>query len=112
MPHAYDGTARFYYEVMGDPAAAQLIGWQEEFCALFVDRGFQAIRFDNRDVGLSQQFDGSDGNDGGYTIHDMAADGFAVLDHLGIERAHIVGQSMGGMIAQSMAGRRPERRPR
>ena len=119
MPYARSGNARIYYEVMGDPSAtpmlfvggfsAQLIGWQEEFCQLFVERGFQVIRFDNRDVGLSQQFDGTDGNAPGYTIHDMADDGFAILDDLGIARAHVVGQSMGGMIAQSMASARPER---
>jgi pimeloyl-ACP methyl ester carboxylesterase len=119
MPYARNGNARIYYEVMGDAAAtpllfiggfsAQLIGWQEDFCQLFVDRGFQVIRFDNRDVGLSQQFDGTDGNEPGYTLHDMADDGFAILDDLGLARAHVVGQSMGGMIAQSMASARPER---
>ncbi len=119
MPYAQSGTARIYYEVMGDPAAppilfvggfsAQIIGWQEDFCRLIVAKGFRAIRFDNRDVGLSQMFDGTDGHSPGYTLHDMAEDGFAILDHLGIDRAHIVGQSMGGMIAQSMAGSRPER---
>ena len=101
MPYAQSGTAKIYYEVMGDPKApailfvggfsAQIVGWQEEFCQLLVDRGFLAIRFDNRDVGLSQSFDGPGGNSPGYTLHDMAGDGFAILNHLGIERAHIVG---------------------
>jgi len=119
MPYAQSGTAKIYYEVMGDPAAApilfvggfsaQFIGWQEEFCRLITDKGFRAIRFDNRDVGLSQMFDGTGGHNPGYTLHDMAEDGFAILDHMGVDRAHIVGQSMGGMIAQSMAGSRPER---
>ncbi len=119
MPHAHNGKARIYYEVMGDAAAppmlfiggfsAQIFGWQDEFCQLFVARGFRVIRFDNRDVGLSQQFDGTDGHAPGYTLHDMADDGFALLDELGITRAHIVGQSMGGMIAQCMASARPER---
>ena len=94
MPYARNGNARIYYEVMGDPDAtpmlfiggfsAQIIGWQDDFCRLFVERGFQVIRFDNRDVGLSQQFDGTDGNEPGYTLHDMAEDGYAILDELGI----------------------------
>ena len=119
MPYARHANARLYYEVMGDPAAtqmlfiggfsAQIVGWQKEFCQLFVERGFRVIRFDNRDVGLSQQFDGTGGNEPGYTLHDMADDGFAILDELGIAHAHIVGQSMGGMIAQCMASARPER---
>ncbi len=119
MPYARSANAKIYYEVMGDPAAtpmlfiggfsAQIHGWQQAFCQLFVERGFRVIRFDNRDVGLSQQFDGTDGNAPGYTLHDMADDGFAILDALDIGRAHIVGQSMGGMIAQCMASARPER---
>lgn len=119
MPYARSANAKIYYEVMGDPTAtpllfiggfsAQIHGWQDDFCRLFVERGFQVIRFDNRDVGLSQQFDGTGGNAPGYTLHDMADDGFAILDDLGFARAHIVGQSMGGMIAQCMASARPER---
>ena len=119
MPYARSANAKIYYEVMGEPTAppllfiggfsAQIHGWQDEFCQLFVERGFRVIRFDNRDVGLSQQFDGTDGNAPGYTLHDMAADGFAVLDDLDMARAHVVGQSMGGMIAQCMAGACPER---
>jgi pimeloyl-ACP methyl ester carboxylesterase len=119
MPYAHSANAKIYYEVMGDPASppmlfiggfsAQIVGWQEDFCRLFVQRGFQVIRFDNRDVGLSQQFDGTEGHEPGYTLHDMAQDGFAILDALGIARAHVVGQSMGGMIAQCMANARPER---
>ncbi len=119
MPHATSGNARIWYETLGDRAApalllvggfsAQFLGWPDGFCSLLVERGFQVIRFDNRDVGLSQQFDGSGGNAPGYTIHDMARDGFAVLDDLGLPHAHVVGQSMGGMIAQAMASARPER---
>ncbi len=119
MPYANHANVRIYYETMGDPAApallfiggfsAQMHDWREGFCRLFVERGFQAIRFDNRDVGLSQQFDGTDGHAPGYTVLDMAHDRLAVLDALGIARAHVVGQSMGGMIAQSLASASPER---
>ena len=119
MPHAPRGNAKIWYEALGDPAApallfiggfsAQYFGWPDDFCQLFVEHGFRVIRFDNRDVGLSQQFDGRDGHLPGYTVHDMAGDGFAVLDHLGLDAAHVVGQSMGGMIAQAMASDRPDR---
>ena len=77
------------------------------------------IRFDNRDIGRSQRMNGPvptvrqlvlrDKRVARYTLDDMAQDGFGLLDHLGIERAHVVGVSMGGMIAQTMAARRPER---
>ncbi|CAN5124462.1 lipase/esterase LipG [soil metagenome] len=119
MPYALNGTARIYYEVMGKPTSpaillvngfsAQLIGWQDAFCRLVADCGFSVIRFDNRDVGLSQQFDSENGFDPRYSIQDMAGDGFAVMDDLGVDRFHLVGQSMGGMIAQSMAGAHPDR---
>jgi pimeloyl-ACP methyl ester carboxylesterase len=87
----------------------QLIGWREGFCQKFVDRGAYVIVYDNRDVGLSQKFGGSDDYDGGYSLADMARDGFAVLDDLGLASAHIVGASMGGMIAQIMALSQPSR---
>jgi pimeloyl-ACP methyl ester carboxylesterase len=99
--------------------ATQMVGWHDEFCAQLADRGFFVIRFDNRDIGRSQAMDFPvptlkqlvlrDKRAAGYTLEHMAADGFGLLDHLGIERVHVAGVSMGGMIAQTMAARRPER---
>jgi pimeloyl-ACP methyl ester carboxylesterase len=103
---------------------AQLTAWDEKFCRLLADRGRFVIRYDNRDVGLSTWFDGHEvdmaallaARMGGapippvpYTLSDMAADGVGLLDSLGIERAHVVGASMGGMIVQTMAIEHPER---
>jgi pimeloyl-ACP methyl ester carboxylesterase len=102
----------------------QLLGWHEDLVALLVARGFRVIRFDNRDIGLSQSFE-----QGGvpnlaldslryafglrvkstYTLEDMAADAIGILDALGIESAHVCGASMGGMIAQRMAASAPAR---
>jgi pimeloyl-ACP methyl ester carboxylesterase len=102
----------------------QMIGWDEEFCAQLADRGYQVIRFDNRDVGLSTKFDEVDAPDvlpvmlghvqpealgAPYTLRDMADDAVGLLDALGIASAHVVGISMGGMIAQTMAIHHPER---
>jgi pimeloyl-ACP methyl ester carboxylesterase len=118
------------YEGFGDPAdpaillvmglATQMVGWHDEFCEQLASRGFYAIRFDNRDIGRStaqtdypvptlKQLLLRDKRAARYTLEHMADDGFGLLDHLGIERAHIAGVSMGGMIAQTMAVRRPER---
>ncbi len=117
------------YETFGDPGdpaallvmglATQMVGWPDAFCEALASRGFHVIRFDNRDIGRSQkmhgpvpkirQLVGRVKKAASYTLDDMADDGFALLDHLGIERAHIVGVSMGGMIGQLMAARRPER---
>ena len=107
--------------VMG--LGAQMITWDTEFCEGLVDRGFFVIRYDNRDVGLSTKIDVGDldpmteimkGFTGGepaapYLLADMADDAVGLLDHLGIDRAHIVGASMGGMIAQAIAIAHPER---
>lgn len=102
----------------------QLVAWHEDFVAMLAARGFRVIRFDNRDIGLSQSFDdlgepnlplaalkGALGLPviGPYHLRDMAADTVAMLDALGIERAHICGASMGGMIAQHIAVRHPTR---
>lgn len=115
MPSAPNGYLRLYYESFGPDGApvlllinglgSQCINFKVEFCERFVARGFRTVRFDNRDVGLSTHL--SEG--ASYTIEDMAGDGFAVLDAIGAERAHIAGWSMGGMIAQAMAIARPDR---
>ena len=86
--------------VMGLGASALI--WDNEFCHLFLNEGYQVIRYDNRDVGMSTWV--SDwSEEEAYTLTDMARDGIAVLDELKIDKAHVVGASMGGMIAQQMA---------
>jgi pimeloyl-ACP methyl ester carboxylesterase len=123
------------YETFGDPAkpalalimglGAQMIFWQEDFCRQLMERGFHVVRFDNRDCGLSRHFQELGIPDVGaamaaslsgepvpappYTLRDMAADVIGLLDALGIERAHVVGASMGGMIAQTVAIEHPAR---
>src|SRR5688572_4840246 len=117
------------YETIGDPSnpalllvmglGTQLIHWDRELCELFAERGFHVIRFDNRDAGRSTRIDAPVPNltramaglkiEAPYLLDDMADDAFGLLDHLGIEAAHVAGVSMGGMIAQTMAIRRPER---
>lgn len=122
------------YETFGsadDPAlllvmglGAQLIAWDERFCHMLASGGRYVIRFDNRDVGLSTKFDGAHVDvasvlaarvsgatipDVPYVLADMAADAIALLDYLNIDRAHVAGASMGGMIVQTLAIKFPER---
>ena len=132
---APSGDVEIHYEDMGDPdnpavllimgLGAQLLFWQEDFCRKLVDQGLRVIRYDNRDVGLSTYYDGqrTRGSQIGnmarsvlgrrspavYTLEDMADDAAALLDHLDIDRAHVVGASMGGMIAQIVAARHAQR---
>lgn len=92
----------------GDPAAppllmirglgTQIIHWPKDMIDAFIAAGFHVITYDNRDAGLSQSFAGGPT----YTVADMAADGIGVLDALGLDKAHVFGISMGGMILQSM----------
>ena len=102
----------------------QLTGWPEAFCRHLVDLGYHVLRFDNRDIGLSQRMDSIPPPNVpvlaglralglpvrvGYTLEDMTRDAVALLDALDIDRAHIVGASMGGMIAQLLAAHYPGR---
>jgi pimeloyl-ACP methyl ester carboxylesterase len=124
------GDIELCYEKFGDPGdpalllimglGTQMLGWHEEFCTELAGRGFHVIRYDNRDIGRSTILDSypaptlaqlvrRDRRAAAYTLAEMAADGVGLLDHLGIERVHLVGASMGGMIAQTIAARRPER---
>ena len=123
------GDVELCYETFGDPAdpavllvmglAMQMLAWHEELCAELAERGFHVIRFDNRDIGRSGRVEGPapalmqlvrrDKRAATYTLDDLAADAVGLLDGLGIERAHVVGASMGGMIAQTIAARYPER---
>lgn len=103
---------------------AQMTLWDEEFCSMLADRGHRVIRFDNRDVGLStkfgstgvpdplgvvQAFEKGESTKAPYLLKDMADDAAGLLDALGIDSAHVVGASMGGMIAQTFALEHPER---
>jgi pimeloyl-ACP methyl ester carboxylesterase len=115
MPHATNDDCTIYYETFGSPAdptlllvnglGSQCINYDDEWCKLFVAAGFHVIRFDNRDVGLSTHFTDApiDEQGAAYRLSDMADDAVAVLDAAGVERAHVVGLSMGGMIVQQLA---------
>ncbi len=130
-----EGDLKLYYEDMGDiddppvllimGLGSQLLLWRTAFCEKLVRQGLRVIRYDNRDVGLSSKTEHRSSGQSlvarlarswlglpsksGYTLEDMAGDATALLDYLNIERAHIVGASMGGMIAQVFAARFPER---
>ncbi len=118
------------YECLGDPASppvllimgggAQMIWWPDEFCALLTGRGLRVIRFDSRDTGRSTRFsDGpqpdiraamtGDVSSAAYTLSDMAADTVGLMDLLEIHSAHIVGASLDGMVAQTIALEHPQR---
>jgi pimeloyl-ACP methyl ester carboxylesterase len=122
------------YDTFGEPSAppmllvmglgGQMIAWDDEFCAALAAQGYWVIRFDNRDVGLSTRFDQAGVPDvlammqaqaqgeaiqAPYTLRDMADDAIGLLNTLEIESAHVVGISMGGMIAQTMAIHHPDR---
>jgi len=131
MPESFCtvGEIELCYETFGDPAdpamllvmglGTQMLGWNEDLCAELAGHGFLVIRYDNRDVGRSSPGKGRPPTTlellrrsrraASYSLDDMAADGIGLLDGLGIERAHVVGVSMGGMIAQQMAARHPQR---
>src|SRR4051812_45622549 len=123
------GPVTLCYETFGDPTdpaillimglGTQMIAWREDFCRMLVDRGFYVIRYDNRDCGKSTSMKGAPIStrelvtkrvkSPPYTLAEMADDAIGLLDHLGIDKAHIVGASMGGMIAQHVAMRYPGR---
>jgi pimeloyl-ACP methyl ester carboxylesterase len=131
MEHVKVGTGiELCYELRGAPEdpvvvliaglGRPLIGWDDAFCQLLVKGGFSVLRFDNRDAGLSTHLEGGPPFDlaaarhggreaVGYTLDDMADDTVGLLDVLGIEQGHIVGTSMGGMIAQALAINHPAR---
>jgi pimeloyl-ACP methyl ester carboxylesterase len=134
MPKARINNIEIEYETFGDPSrkplllisglGAQMITYIPEFCDLFVKEGFYVIRFDNRDVGLSTKFDekgvpnvleaiiklrSKQPFDPPYHLEDMADDAVGLLDFLKIEEAHILGASLGSMIAQVVAYRHPSR---
>ncbi len=107
-----DADAEPLLLVMG--LGTQMLGWREEFCELLAERGFRVVRFDNRDIGHSTMLEAAGvparldlflGRRGSaaYLLSDMAIDTIGLMDHLGIESAHVVGASMGGMIGQTLA---------
>ena len=132
-PPAVDPAERVVdiaYERFGDPDAPAvllvmglgggMLGWPDGFCRLLVERGLQVIRFDNRDVGESTHLHDApepdvmavvagDSSSASYTLSDMAADSAGLLDALGLDDAHVVGVSLGGMIAQTLAIDHPTR---
>jgi pimeloyl-ACP methyl ester carboxylesterase len=124
------GSVELAYETFGDPAdpavllvmglGTQMIGWHEDFCEQIAARGFHVVRYDNRDIGRSThmrdlpvptvgQLVRRSRKVAGYTLDHLADDGAALLEVLGIKRAHVIGASMGGMIAQTIAIRHPRR---
>jgi pimeloyl-ACP methyl ester carboxylesterase len=129
MPQADVRGLIIEYEEAGDPNAPalllinglgqQLVGWDDDFFARLADLGFRVIRFDNRDVGLTTKLTAAGLPDmsgimsgdaaPAYALDDMAADAAGLLEFLGIRSAHVIGVSMGGMIAQLLAINHPDR---
>ncbi|HET9654732.1 MAG TPA: alpha/beta hydrolase [Kineosporiaceae bacterium] len=128
--YAHNGEVRIAYEMFGDPASGeplllimgldfQMLWWHDDFCRALVDSGFAVVRFDNRDAGLSTHFSSPQVErpwraqlgmvPPAYTIPDMVADGLAVMDAVGWSSAHILGGSMGGLIAQATGLLHPQR---
>lgn len=124
------GEIELAYQTLGDPddtpmlmimgLGAQMIYWPDGLCKLLADRGFHLIRFDNRDSGHSTKLRAAGApsllrmlageHDGApYTLTEMAGDAAGLLDRLGITQAHLVGASLGGMVAQTLAIDHPER---
>jgi pimeloyl-ACP methyl ester carboxylesterase len=124
------GDVELAYETFGvrsDPPlllvmglGTQMLGWRAAFCEQLSERGFFVVRYDNRDVGRSTKFSSHrppsaaqllrrDTKAAAYSLADMADDGIGLLDCLGLGAAHVVGASMGGMIAQTIAFRHPDR---
>ena len=124
------GELEFAYETFGDAGdppvllvmglATQMLGWPDDFCRGLADRGLFVVRFDNRDIGLSTHLHhagapdvlsvlGGDHSAAPYALTDLADDTVGLLDALGLESVHLVGASMGGMIAQLVAIEHPER---
>lgn len=124
-----NGDIELCYEEFGDASdptillvmglGTQMLAWDAEFCGMLVERGFHVVRFDNRDNGRSTKVRAKppglkdlvlrDKQSAAYTLSDLADDAVGLLDHLGVRRAHVVGASMGGMIAQTMAIEHPDR---
>jgi pimeloyl-ACP methyl ester carboxylesterase len=134
MPIAKANGIGIFYDEFGKPSdpavllimglATQMIAWPESLCERIAAAGYRVIRFDNRDIGLSTKMEGSPRYSlpwamakawmglrvaSPYSLDDMARDAVGLLDTLGIAKAHIVGASMGGMIAQIVAARYPDR---
>ncbi|HEY2719314.1 MAG TPA: alpha/beta hydrolase [Solirubrobacteraceae bacterium] len=117
------------YETFGKPSdptallimglGTQMIAWHEDLCRQLADRGFYVVRFDNRDIGRSTHVDGApptisqlllrSKSAAQYTLADMAEDAAGLLRELDLSPAHVIGASMGGMIAQTLAARHPKR---
>ncbi len=122
------GAVRLCYETFGSPddppmllimgLGMQMIGWPDEFCEQLAQRGFYVVRFDNRDIGRSTRIHGRPPTPSQllrrridpvlYRLSDMAADADGLLRELDLAPAHVVGASMGGMIAQTLAARHPQ----